>query len=181
MAPFQWPLYMGLTTVVARANIFDTRSMQGHLNTSGFYHHDAEGAAAPASSPKGPPRRRLQHEWTLPHGCNLATGKRCRLENGTMHPAVAEYALNPHGSATLRRAPAPSVGRPSEAVEHAVLAERQAKRAAARPPQPRAAAPLPDEDITDDEAVAGLLDWDAHHRQVPSRGRVRRSPPPLAS
>ena len=101
-----------------------------------------------------PPLRAEKPSWPmLPMGCNVVTGKRCRLANGKLHPAVEAVAakLKAADSATssqitsnpsvLRSPPASSSVSPSdsEGVE---------------------------EDITDDESASLLVDWDAHHRQI---------------
>jgi len=79
----------------------------------------------------------------LPHGCNVLSGKRCRLADGSMHPLVDST------SAARQKG------------VFATVTARKDKNA-----EEEEAASVAGEDITDDEAASLVVDWDAHHRQV---------------
>jgi len=101
-------------------------------------------------------RRRAQESALsmpdLPDGCNLENGKRCRLPNGTIHPAVAEA-----------QARTVDTGKPGINV---AKESRQKLNVHGNRQGLGGASVGPDEDITDDAAVELLLNWEAHHRQI---------------
>jgi hypothetical protein len=95
----------------------------------------------------------------LPPGCNVGTGRRCRLQDGTVHPAVALAAAEVAAALAA-----------STAIDnHPSTNKTKLHESAPRSKNDLAgsdAALLAGADLTDDTAAGLVVNWDARHREV---------------